>query len=100
MSDEYLGVLLIGVERVAVEEGHGPDRGVGGHVEEQAAAENWVGHTARVGSKFQAMEESAEITAPGHVESISSSLTISGSWVKGVMWASSSAFSAALLISV
>ena len=49
MSDEYLGVLLIGVERVAVEEGHGPDRGVGGHVEEQAAAENWVGHTARVG---------------------------------------------------
>lgn len=49
MSEEYLGVLLIGVERVAVEEEHGPERGVGGHVEERATAQSWVGHTARVG---------------------------------------------------
>ncbi|OXB35165.1 hypothetical protein J007_05136 [Cryptococcus neoformans] len=99
MSDEYLGVLLIGVERVAVEEEHGPERGVGGHVEEQPppraglaiqpeSAEMvssqqglWaVGQgQGNAPSKFQSMEKPAEITAPGHVESISSALTVSGS---------------------
>ena len=48
MGDERLGVL-IGVERAAVEEEHGPDRGVGGHVEERAAAESWVGYTDGAG---------------------------------------------------
>lgn len=47
MGEEHLGVF-IGVERVAVDEKHGPDRWVGGRVEERATAKSWVGHPARV----------------------------------------------------
>ena len=48
MGDERLGVF-IGVERVAVEEEHGPDRGVGRHIKDRASAESWVDHLAGVG---------------------------------------------------
>ena len=47
MREKHLGVF-IGVERVAVDEEHGPDRWVGRHVQERATPESWIGHSARV----------------------------------------------------
>lgn len=48
MGEEYLGVF-IGVDNVAVDEEHGPDRWVGRHIKERATAESWVDHLLESG---------------------------------------------------